>query len=73
MEKGSLVDEVKAAILQAAGGQTVTRIRLRVGRQVSVPRTEIAMSLHRSFPHASIDMEDGKESDAVVVRDIEVG
>ena len=72
MDGSPLVDEVEAAIRQAAGGQTVTRIRLRVGRQVSVPRAEIAVVLHRSFPKASIDMEDGKESDAVVVRDIEV-
>ena len=72
MADDGIVDEVEAAIRQAAAGQTVTRIRLLVGKEVSVPKAEIALALHKSFPRASVEMGVGKEGDAVMVRDIEV-
>ena len=70
----SLVDEVEQTILQAAGKQAVTRIRLAIGKEVTVSKVEIAKELHRRFPDASIELMDSKAAtDSVVVKDIEVG
>ena len=73
MGETSLVDEVEQTIRQAAGGQAVTRIRLAVGREVSVSKMELAKELHKRFPQASVELSSAKEADAVLVRDIDVG
>lgn len=72
MADDGIIGGVEAAVRQAAGGQAVTRIRLLVGKEVSVPKAQIALALHKSFPRASVEMGEGKEGDAVMVRDIEV-
>ena len=68
----AVVDEVEATIRQAAGKQTITRIRLAVGKEVSVPLTKIASELHRRFPQASVEITESRITDSVVVKDIEV-
>jgi hypothetical protein len=73
MEGGSgLVEEVAATIKEAAAGQRVVVIRLEVGREVTIPKVEIASQMHRLFPGASVEISDGKEGDSVTVKDIEV-
>ncbi len=74
MEQGNsaLVDEIESAIRGAAGQSRVLVIRLMVGKLVTVPKVDIAAQLHEKFPDSSIEMKDGKQPDAVVVKDIEV-
>lgn len=67
-----IADEIETAIRHAAGKQRVVRIRLKVGRRLSVSKAVLAGILHRRFPHASVEMAEGKDADTVVVRDIEV-
>lgn len=68
----TIIDEIEAAIRQAAGKSTVTMIRLAIGKGLSVSKVEIAKELHKKFPSASVELEEGKETESVVVRDIEV-
>lgn len=72
MAEESLIDAVEAAIRQAASGQTVIQIRLSVGKEVSISKVNIAKEMHRRFPSASVELTESKESDSIVVRDIEV-
>ncbi len=72
MGEQNLIDEVEAAIRQACAGQAVTKIRVAVGKEVTVSKVEIASELHRRFPQASVELMETKESDSIVVRDIEV-
>ena len=72
MDDGGLIDEVEDTIRQACAGQAVAKIRVAVGREVTVSKVEIAKELHRRFPQASIELLETKESDSIVVRDIEV-
>ena len=67
-----VVDEVEATVKQAANGQRVIVIRISVGKSVSVPKVKIATELHKRFPGASIEMEEGGEDESVTVKDIEV-
>ncbi len=71
-ENSALVEEIEATIKGASGGSRVIVIRLMVGKDVTVPRLEIAGQLHKRFPGSSIEIKDGSASDAVVVKDIEV-
>lgn len=71
-ERSTLVEEIEATIRGAAGGNRVLVVRLMVGKDVSVPKLEIAKLLHERFPGSSIEIKDGDASDAVVVKDIEV-
>jgi len=68
----ALVEEIEATIKGAASGSRVLIIRLVVGKGISVSKMEIVSYLHDKFPGASIEIHDGKRSDAVVVKDIEV-
>ena len=72
MAEPDLIDEVEQTIRQAAGKQAVTRIRVAVGKEVTVSKVEIAKELHKRFPQASVELLETKESDSIVVRDIEV-
>jgi hypothetical protein len=74
MEDGNsaLVDEIEATVKGAAGESRVLIIRLMVGKSVTVPKVDIASQLHAKFPGASVEIKDGKQSDAVVVKDIEI-
>ena len=72
MGADSVVDEVEAAIRQAASGQTVVMIRLAIGKEVSVAKAQIAGELHRRFPEASVEITESALTDSVVVKDIEV-
>lgn len=72
MAEESLVDDVENAIRQAAGKQSVIKIRIAIGKEVTVSRVEIAKELHKRFPQASIELDAARETDSVVVKDIEV-
>jgi hypothetical protein len=67
-----VVDEVEATIRQAAGKKTVTKIRIAIGKEVSVSSVKIASELHRRFNGASVTLEKSAITDSVVVKDIEV-
>ena len=70
----SIIDEISAAIRQAAGKEKVVLIRIAIGSEVTVSKVEMARELHRRFPDASIELMDSKAAtDSVVVKDIEVG
>jgi len=71
-DTGGILDEIEATVKQAAGKEKVILIRIAVGKEVSVSKVEIARELHRRFPDASVEISDGKESDSVTVKDIEV-
>jgi hypothetical protein len=71
-ESLGMVDEVEAAIKEAAAGQKVVQIRLAVGKEVTVSRVELAAELHKRFPEASITLLESKITDSIVVKDIEV-
>lgn len=71
-ENSALVEEIEATVRGASGGSRVLVIRLMVGKDVTVPKLDIAGQLHRKFPGASIEIKDGSATDAVVVKDIEV-
>lgn len=68
----TIVDEIEATIRQAAGKHLVTRIRLAIGKGVSVSKVEIAKEIHIRFPSASVELVESKEVESVVVKDIEV-
>jgi hypothetical protein len=68
----SIIDDIEATVKSAAEGSRVKVIRLAVGKSVTVPKVEIATELHARFPGASIEIKDGNQSDAVVVKDIDV-
>ncbi len=72
MTQSEVADGIESAIKQAAGSQTVVKIHLAVGKEVSISKVEIAKEMHARFPSASVELEDGKQPDAVVVKDIEV-
>jgi len=72
MAEESLVDDVEATIRQAAGKQAVVKIRVAIGKEVTVSKVEIAKELHKRFPQASIELDVAKETDSIVVKDIEV-
>jgi len=72
MVEESLADDVEATIRQAAGKQSVIKIRVAIGKEVTVSKVEIAKELHKRFPQASIELEEAKETDSIVVKDIEV-
>jgi hypothetical protein len=72
MAGSEVADEIESAIKQAAGSQTVVKIHLAVGKGVSVSKVELAKEMHARFPSASVELEEGRQSDAVVVKDIEV-
>lgn len=67
-----LVDEVEETVKGAANGGRVLVIRLAVGKQVSIPASQIAAELHKRFPDASIEMKQSAITDSIVVKDIEV-
>jgi len=68
----ALVDEIEATVRGAAEGSKVVVIRLAVGKDVTVPKMRIASELQQRFPGASIEIDDGKRADAVVVKNIDV-
>ena len=67
-----VIDEVESAIKEAAGNQAVVKIRLAIGKEVTVPKVRIASELHKRFPKASITLQESAITDSVVVKDIEV-
>ena len=71
-EGAGLIGEVESVILQAAGKGTVTKIRIAVGKKVTVPKTKIASALHKRFPSSSIEILETEISDSIVVKDIEI-
>ena len=69
----SVIDEIEAAIRQAAGKAKVVLIRIEVGKEVSVSKVQLAKEISRRFPDASLELTDSKGAvDSVVVKDIEV-
>lgn len=71
--ENGIVDEIEATVKQAAAGAKVVLIRIAVGKAVTISRVQIAKGLSRKFPHASLEIMDGKGSDdSIVVKDIEV-
>ena len=68
----AIIDEIEQTIRQAAGKSTVTMIRLAIGKEVTVSKVEIAKEMHKRFPSASVELDEGKDAGSVVVRDIEV-
>ena len=72
MPDSNVVDEVSFAVSQAAGNKKVLKIRLEVGKKVTVSKAAIASELHKRFKQASIEIDDCSKSDSVVVKDIEV-
>lgn len=67
-----IADEIEETVRHAAGKQRITRIRLEIGRKLSVSKVKLAGILHKRFPDASIDMKESRNADSVVVKDIEV-
>ena len=43
----SIIDEISAAIRQAAGKEKVVLIRIAIGSEVTVSKVEMARELHR--------------------------
>ena len=71
-EQMTVIDEIEQTIRQAAGKSTVTMIRLAIGKGVSVSKVEIAKEIHKRFPSASVELEESKKAESVVVKDIEI-
>lgn len=71
-ESCKVADEIETTIRHAAGKLRITKIRLEIGRSLSVSKVKLAGILHRRFPDASIDMKESAKEDSVVVKDIEV-
>ncbi|MCX8197299.1 MAG: hypothetical protein N3G80_03225 [Candidatus Micrarchaeota archaeon] len=67
-----LASEVEKTIRKAAGDSKVVFIKLAIGGKVTLSKIELAAFLHKRFPSASIEIEDCKLEDSVIVREIEV-
>jgi Zn finger protein HypA/HybF involved in hydrogenase expression len=52
------VDELDSTVKEAAGSSHVTKIFLRLGEYVTLPKATLLSELHKRFPTASIEVQE---------------